>query len=201
MKVESVSAALIRTSRLAFIDMREEHRAFYIALFRDPHTMAHLGGPLSLERAEQGFDASVRGSPKRPHERYLIVLNAAGTAVGLASVQHVDLDLGCAEVGLMLEPASRNRGYAREALRALVSFAFATLPLTQVRACHAPDHAAAERLVLAVGFMPGDNGTEADRGHAMRSWSVHRDHWNCKEKAHVGRHRVLGADRSGCARA
>ena len=57
-----------------------------------------------------------------------------------------------AEIGVTLTLAAQGRGYAAEALRVLISHAFGSLKLEQVRAEIDPRNVAVERLLLTRGF-------------------------------------------------
>ena len=57
-----------------------------------------------------------------------------------------------AEIGVTLTATAQGRGYAAEALQALISHAFGTLKLEQVRAEIDPRNVAALRLLLTLGF-------------------------------------------------
>ncbi|WP_407570237.1 GNAT family N-acetyltransferase [Deinococcus altitudinis] len=57
-----------------------------------------------------------------------------------------------AEIGVTLTAQAQGRGYAAEALRALISHAFGSLKLEQVRAEIDPRNVAALRLLLTLGF-------------------------------------------------
>ena len=72
--------------------------------------------------------------------------------IGLIDLDDVSLDGREAEIGVWLEQACWGRGYAGEAARAIVDWAFGPLGLTRVRAGHAEDNAASARLIASLGF-------------------------------------------------
>lgn len=86
---------------------------------------------------------------------------AAGKAYRFAALRDgrmiglVDLDEiadGEGEIGYWFEPASWGRGFASEAARAVVGFAFAEAGLSMLRSGHAADNAASGRVLERLGF-------------------------------------------------
>ncbi len=72
--------------------------------------------------------------------------------IGLIDLDDVSVDGQEAEIGVWLERACWGRGYASEAARALVDWAFGPLGLRRIRAGHAEDNAGSARMVRTFGF-------------------------------------------------
>lgn len=72
--------------------------------------------------------------------------------IGLIDLDDVSVDGREAEIGVWLEQACWGRGYAGEAARAVVDWAFGPLGLTRIRAGHAQDNAGSARMVQTFGF-------------------------------------------------
>ncbi len=72
--------------------------------------------------------------------------------IGLIDLDDVSVDGQEAEIGVWLERACWGRGYASEAARALVDWAFGPLGLRRIRAGHADDNAGSARMVETFGF-------------------------------------------------
>lgn len=90
------------------------------------------------------------GREWRAGEAYRFGVECAGRFIGL-----VDLDEVCAgwgDVGYWFERASWGHGYALEAARAVVHFAFNEVGLSGLRSGHAEDNAASRRVLLRLGF-------------------------------------------------
>lgn len=117
-------------------------------------------------------------SPPSPDKPPLcaVIEKATGQGVGLCAIQRLDVHHRRAEVGIMLKPAVHARGFAKEGLAALLGEAFAILPVDEIEARVAADHAVVERLVVGVGFARRDEvGTGALP--ATHFWFVCRDSW------------------------
>lgn len=77
--------------------------------------------------------------------------------IGLADLDHVT-DSEC-ELGFWLGTPWWGRGFASEAAGRLLEFAFGDLGLASVRAGHAEDNGASERVQLKLGFHPVGHGS------------------------------------------
>ena len=101
----------------------------YCAWFSDPAIMEGIGPPLSRDRAQAGFHASLRMMSARAPQAWLWIasVDADQESMGLFGIvvrgeRH--------EVGALLAPPHQGRGYAYEALSAVCEFAFVGLRLS-----------------------------------------------------------------------
>ena len=82
-----------------------------------------------------------------------VVEDTAGEAVGQVSIYGVDREVGEAEVGRFIAaPGASGKGFIREAINALVEFAFAELALQRVYLEVYADNLRAVRLYELIGF-------------------------------------------------
>lgn len=72
--------------------------------------------------------------------------------IGLIDLDDVSVDGQEAEIGVWLERAVWGQGYASEAARAVLDWAFGPLGLRRIRAGHADDNAGSARMVETFGF-------------------------------------------------
>lgn len=72
--------------------------------------------------------------------------------IGLVDLDDLSVDGHEAEIGVWLERACWGQGYASEAARAVLDWAFGPLGLTRIRAGHAEDNAGSARMIAAFGF-------------------------------------------------
>jgi RimJ/RimL family protein N-acetyltransferase len=80
------------------------------------------------------------------------VLRSAGRVVGTVGFHAPPDELGRVEIGYEILPDDRRRGYAREAVRALTDWAFATGEARICVASISPDNQASLCLVKSLGF-------------------------------------------------
>jgi [ribosomal protein S5]-alanine N-acetyltransferase len=94
--------------------------------------------------------------------------------VDIASVSHRE-----GALGYWFDRAVWGLGYATEATRAIVKFAFDDLKLSHLRAGHAFDNAASARVLRKLGFQPIDN---------VQVWSRSRGEMIIEQRYRLGDH-------------
>jgi ribosomal-protein-alanine N-acetyltransferase len=108
-------------------------------------------------RAEE-FERQVRARPKmlRPGAtgrfEWLVKCGEPETAVGWISLRVNDRTPRIGEVGYSLLPEARGKGYATDALRAMIDEAFGAAELDEVQACIVPENVASRAVLDRVGF-------------------------------------------------
>lgn len=108
-------------------------------------------------RAEE-FERQVRARPKalRPGAtgrfEWLVRAGDPSAAVGWISLRVNDRTPRVGEVGYSLVLAARGKGYASEALGAVVDETFATADLDEIQACIVPDNVASRAVLDRTGF-------------------------------------------------
>jgi RimJ/RimL family protein N-acetyltransferase len=75
-----------------------------------------------------------------------------GRIVGDVGLSSVDGEPGVIKIGYTVDPASQKRGYATEAVRALVAYAFDTLGADLVRMHASADNVASIRVAEKAGL-------------------------------------------------
>jgi [ribosomal protein S5]-alanine N-acetyltransferase len=83
---------------------------------------------------------------------WLLRSQDSGTAIGWISLRVNDRTPRAGEVGYSLVQAARGKGYATEALRAVIDEAFLAAELEEVQACIVPDNAASRKVLDRTGF-------------------------------------------------
>ena len=173
------------TARLRLRLLRASDQAFYCSLYKDADTMRHIGPPLDTEHAARCFRAARSTSRRAALQRqplrvvtFVMIENATRAPIGIGSLQLGGAQHCEAEAGIILHRAARARGYAREALAALVARVFAAWPVDRIWAQHSVHHSLAGRVIGSVGFARGVT-TEGGSGRAaMQVWTLDRASWN-----------------------
>jgi aminoglycoside 6'-N-acetyltransferase len=106
-------------------------------------------------RAEE-FERQVRARPARLGPRisgrFEWIVRLAGEPIGWISLRINERTAEMGEIGYSLIEAARGRGYATEALRAVVDEAFAETNLGELQACCVPENAASRAVLDRTGF-------------------------------------------------
>ncbi|MGF1605227.1 MAG: GNAT family N-acetyltransferase [Rhodothalassiaceae bacterium] len=111
-------------------------------------TLARLPHPYELAHARSWIDG--RESDPLPH--WLITAARDGGVLGGIGLK--DEVGGRLEVGYWIARAQWNKGYAGEALDAVLAHCFGPLALDEVWSGHFADNAASRRVLLRSGFQP-----------------------------------------------
>ena len=182
------------TQRLISRPMAEADETLFCDLYTDAETMRFIGPPLARDRAARGFLTILKLMRRESADQvfFTICTRDTGEAVGISSIQHLDIAGRRTEAGIIIGPLHRSRGFAKEGLSSLIRFAFDNLPVDEVWVQIAVDHTVVEKLVTGVGLA---RGAETALGQStLRIWSAHRDSWlrsaagNLSGECNVGRH-------------
>jgi len=92
---------------------------------------------------------------------FRFAIERAGRMIGVVDLDEIDGDQG--ELGYWLEKPSWGQGYALEAARAVVDFAFRELGLATLRSGHAADNPASGRVLVKLGFLPHETVLKPSR--------------------------------------
>lgn len=146
----------LRTARLRLRRMRDADLAAFVAYRRDPGVARYQGwdeafsheDAVTLFAAERGIAVGTPGA----WTQIAIEEAATGTLLGDCALHVRGDDPRQAEIGFTLARGSQGRGYAAEAVEAVLGYAFGTLGLHRVIAITDARNAPAARLLERVGF-------------------------------------------------
>jgi RimJ/RimL family protein N-acetyltransferase len=157
------------------------------AFARDPETVRHLGGGEPWSRAE------TLDMIERHRAQYVggvgfgaVVDRATGAFAGWAGLQNPRrwmarvveprLPPSLIEVGWLLGPSWRGKGYATEAAAAWLDHGFRVLRLGEIIAVHGPDNVASERVMDRLGMTRREIVT-LDDGDLLCLHAMDRERW------------------------
>jgi RimJ/RimL family protein N-acetyltransferase len=169
----------METERLSMRPLSDTDATLFCELYGDPETMRFIGPPLSRERALRGFRIILASQDSRPLKYLFLVIVEKLTrqAIGIGALQQFDTQRRRVEAGVVLNSMSRGRGFGREGLRGLVTYAFAGFPLDEVWVQHAVENAIFGRLSLGLGFSRRLDGSAYGVGSQNCVWSIYREDW------------------------
>jgi len=125
----------IRTARLELRPLRDADVAVLFEIHSDPKVMRYWDAPI-WKNDERGRAMVARdlALTTRDHLRLGIELAAGGKLLGTCALWRIDAQCRRAEIGYVLGSESWGHGYMREALSALLDYAFTELNLNRVEA-------------------------------------------------------------------
>jgi aminoglycoside 6'-N-acetyltransferase len=143
------------TERLRLRRSLPEDARAISAYRRDPEVQRYQGwdrtDPMAIR---QEIERMLRRAPGEPGGwvQFSVEELATGRLVGDVGLSLAEGEPGVVKVGYTIAPAFQGRGYATEAVRALVGYAFATLGAEVVRMYADADNVASIRVAEKVGM-------------------------------------------------
>jgi [ribosomal protein S5]-alanine N-acetyltransferase len=169
---------VIRTARLALRDLAPADLAPFLAWHLEPG-YADFYGPGDAEPAHmrEVFAKILGWTSESPRRNWQLGIEA-GDLVGTIGIRTKDLPPGQAEFGLGLAPRCWGKGYATEASRAMLEFAFNHLAVREITGHAVTQNSRLEPLMKGLGFSasPPEPGPEWMRakGWTRTLWTLSR---------------------------
>ncbi|MBX7482269.1 GNAT family N-acetyltransferase [Qipengyuania qiaonensis] len=119
---------IAETGRLILRTIEESDAAEQMRVLNSPEVMARLGGPKELHETQAKHAKSMALYAKEGFSFLFMIEKATGEMVGHCGMKRVDnplaKNLGDHEVGWLVREDRWRRGYAEEAMRAVLDWAF-----------------------------------------------------------------------------
>ncbi|MFJ9825881.1 GNAT family N-acetyltransferase [Streptomyces sp. NPDC101160] len=124
----------LRTDRLLLRRWRDSDLEPWAAMMADPEVREHLGELLTREQSDATVDLMRAQFDERGFGWWAVELRETGEFLGRAGLDQVgaSMPFTAVDVGWRLKRAAWGHGYATEAARACLTFAFETLRLPEV---------------------------------------------------------------------
>jgi len=141
------------TPRLRLRWLTADDAAFILELVNDPTWIANIGdkGIRDLDGARRYIETGPKAMVARFGFGLNLIETRDGTPVGLCGLIKRD-SLPDVDVGYALLPVHAGRGYAREAVRAVLADGYARCGLKRVIAITMPHNKRSAKLLLDIGF-------------------------------------------------
>lgn len=141
-------------ARVTLREYRREDLSAIRAWVNDSETTKYLSGafrrPHTWEQTEEWLDRRLNGDAGG--EAFVISENGTNKYLGQCDLMMIDNIARKAELAIVLLADARGKGYASEAIRLLLGYAFNTLNLNRVWLKCARDNSAAVKCYESVGF-------------------------------------------------
>jgi len=162
----SFSDVTLATARLDLRPLEPTDAPAMFALKSDPEVQRYGSHPpwTQLEQATAWLERDRQGMADGQHVQFAIVRREDGAMVGSCTLYDLDAQCRCAEVGYALLPSAWGRGYANEAVTALLDLGFDRLALNRVAADIDPRNTPSARALERLGF--------TREGHLRERWIV-----------------------------
>ena len=167
------------SKRLTFRPITTADQSFFAQQYTNANIMRHNGGALTRTDAIQQHTRLMRDNQraqngdKKTIVTWAIVCRNSQNIIGILTLcyltfpynshvikQGLNSNINQAEVGIILVEQQQNKGFAQEALNALIHFSFNVLALTKINAFYNRDNAQSEKLFTRLGFSYDDNSPQ-----------------------------------------
>lgn len=171
----------LRTERLVLRCWKPEDRAAFAAINADPRVMEYLGEVLSREASDALADSIEARFASQGFGFWALERVGEAPFIGMAGLNVPRFEapfMPAVEVGWRLAPAYWGHGYATEAARAAIGFAFEVLGLTEVVAFTAEGNLRSRKVMERLGMRrdPADDFEHplVAEGSALRRHVLYR---------------------------
>jgi len=170
---------VLETARLRLRQGRDEDAEPFAAMNADPRVMEHFVAPLTREQSDATLARVREGIDRRGWGWWLLERRDDGAFAGFTGLSPVREDFPMApavEVGWRLPVHAWGAGYATEAARAAIAFAFETLRLDEIVSFTATSNARSTAVMQRLGMAP-DGAFEhpaVPEGHRIRTHVLYR---------------------------
>ncbi len=142
----------LKSQRLGFSHWSVDDLPLALALWGDAEVTRFIGGPFSRDRVKEKLDRELAFMSAHRVQYWPIFLLSNGEHVGCAGLRPHKPEEKIYELGFHLRPAYWGQGFALEAGRAVIAWAFNTLDASALFAGHHPSNTASRRVLEKLGF-------------------------------------------------
>lgn len=149
----------ITTARLGLSHWQPADEPLALALWGDPAVSRYISvNGFTDEQVRARLATEIENSEKHSVQYWPVFLKDTGEHIGCCGLRLLDvppdtIGFGGYELGFHLRSAYWGKGYATEAARAVIAYAFGTLGLDCIYAGHHPANAASAALLGKLGFI------------------------------------------------
>lgn len=174
-------AVVLRTERTTLRRWRPADRDAFAALNADPRVMAHFMCALSRPQSDAFADMIEQELAERPYGLWALDIPGVTPFAGFVGLHVPSFEAPftpCVEVGWRIAAAHWGQGYATEAARAALAYAWDPLSLAEVVSFTTVGHARSRAVMERIGMRrdPADDfeHPQLPAGHPLRPHVLYR---------------------------
>jgi RimJ/RimL family protein N-acetyltransferase len=142
----------LRTARLGFRIWTNDDLELALDLWGDSDVTRLIGGPFSPQQIEERLAREIATYQSDRVQYYPVFLLETGEHVGCCGLRPYQPDAKIYEIGFHLRKVHWGSGYAREAVKAMLAYAFYVKDFSGLFAGHNPANEASRRLLIELSF-------------------------------------------------
>ena len=140
------------TARLEFRTWTPDATALATSLWGDADVMRFLGGPYSHDEVVARLERERANDAALGVQYWPVFVRESGEFAGCCGLKPVEQEPRALEIGFHFLPPFWGRGFASEAARGVIAYAFGELQTTALFAGHHPRNDASATLLAKLGF-------------------------------------------------
>lgn len=146
-------AGELTTERLRLIPFAMEHLEGLYEINADPDVMRYIRPVQTKDEVENWITGQQSAWAKYGFGWWAIVHRDTQAVIGAACLQHLaHLETNPLEIGWRLRPAAQGKGYATEAGRAAMAFAFNVIGVSKLMSVAHPENVGSTRVMERLGM-------------------------------------------------
>ncbi|WKA58464.1 GNAT family N-acetyltransferase [Planococcus shenhongbingii] len=145
---------ILETSRLQLVQIGQQYAGrFYEIMSREDVTEYYgMDKLINQQEAEAIIKSFQSAFDSKRGMRWGIVLKENGDFIGTIGLNNLNVQAKKSEIGYELHPDYWRQGFMKEAIKAVLQYAFENLDLVRMGAVTFPDNEASSRLLRKMGF-------------------------------------------------
>lgn len=172
---------IAETERLILRTVNESDEADHARLLNSPAIMKFIGGVMEPAEIEQRHAKAMAMYAREGFSFLFVIEKASGEMVGYCGIKRVDdpaaSNVGDHEIGWKIREDRWGMGYASEAMRAVIDWAFTRVGAPHLVAITDPENTASWKLMEKLGMVRRDDlDFEAEHGPLIQ-YSLTADQW------------------------
>lgn len=160
------------TERLGFRHWSPDDIDLASGLWGDPDVTRFIGGPFSAEQVSARLAREIAAQAEHGIQYWPLFLLSSGEHVGCCGLRPYKPHIP--EIGFHIRKACWGQGYASEAARAVIAYAFESLDAQALFAGHNPANDTSRQLLTKLGFTYTHNEYYAPTGLNHPSYLRHK---------------------------
>ena len=168
----------LTSARLGFRNWTAEDLPIALELWCDSAVTGLIGGPFSPSAVQSRLAQEIEQEKSFGIEYWPLFLLEDGRHAGCAGLHPYRQEPKIVELGIHLRPAFWSLGYAEEAARCLMDYAFDSLSVAAIFAGHHPENLNSRKLVLKLGFAYQGDQQYIPTGLMHPTYPLRRDQKN-----------------------
>jgi RimJ/RimL family protein N-acetyltransferase len=182
----SSDATHMETNRLAFRRWTETDVKLALGLWGDLRVTQYIDarGKLSVDDVKDRLAREIASEKKYGVQYWPIFLRSTGEHVGCCGLRPYHLSRNIYEIGFHIRSGLWGQGFASEAARRVIAYAFTELSVSGLFAGHNPHNTASRHLLQKLGFRYTHDEYYAPTGLYHPSYGLTVDEYRSLKKPH-----------------